>query len=652
MNDPLDTLVVGFDLGHGETALTVVQAREEAAPRALALTGAQGKGRQHITAVAVHPTNGVLVGESAINDHVAQLYLTFKSPRFDDPAMSVPTRLFVEAIVNDVTTKGSVRKDGARRWVFGAPSGWTKDALKEYARLLAVPGLDDPSTMIEVVPESRAALLYARDSGEVPVRAGQLSGSVLIVDVGSSTTDFTSVVGRRMAPSDLGTALGAALIEQTMLTRAIATSPQREQIEDALQESPFQRLRLEVFCRRIKEEFFLIDPADLANPSSVIIKTYKLVTRTGPIYFQVEVDVEEMTAILSTPLAQLGGRTWPQAFRQDLESVAAGLSRPPDSVLLTGGASRMTFVQDITRTVFGADAVLLGSEPEVAIARGLALAGRIGVRAGGFRSDITSLTTGQAISALVADRLPDLAQRLGAGLTEGMTENYVIPAFKRWRAGGITTLRDMAAEVADQMRAEITKPNNPKIASIIAAWQDELQPDLEALTRPICNRWRIPPAAMALPRHAASAGASVDLTPDITPGTAALGTMATAINTVVLGILGAWLIGSTSAIVLAMGPVGAAVAFIAALIALVVGRETALEKAQTANLPMTLRQLGSEATLVQKLRAAAPTEEKRLAVRLANEFLEAEGPRLAGQIATSLATRLEAQAREAELLIS
>ncbi|WP_027341404.1 Hsp70 family protein [Hamadaea tsunoensis] len=652
MSDTMDTQVIGFDLGHGETALTVVQAREDAAPRALSLTGAQGKGRQHITAVAVHPTRGVLVGESAITDGTTQLYLAFKSPHLDDPAMHVPTRLLVETIVADVTGKGSVRRDGARRWVFGAPSGWDKELLKEYAKLLAVPGLDDPYTTVEVVPESRAALLYARDSGEVPVTAGQLSGSVLIVDVGSSTTDFTSVVKRRMAPSDRGTALGAGLIEQTMLRRAIEASPQRAEIEDALGESPFQRLRLEVFCRRIKEEYFLIDPADLSSPNSVIIKTYKLITRTGAVYFPIEVGEEEMTAILATPQPALGGRSWPEAFRDDLMTVAAGLADPPDSVLLTGGASRMTFVQEITRTVFGPDRTLLGSEPEVAIARGLALAGRIGVRAGGFRSDITSLTTGTGISLLVADRLPDLAQRLGAGLTEGMTERYVIPAFQQWRSGRIKTLRDMAAQVASEMRADITRPNNPKVNRIISDWQDEMQPALEALTRPICNRWRIPPAAMALQRQKVSGSTEVDLAPNITPGTEAIGTMATAINTVVLGILGTWLLTSTGAIVLAMGPVGAVVAFVAAMVTLVIGREAALEKAQTSNLPLWMRQLKSEEGLVQRLKSSASVEEGRLALQLANEFLEKEGPNLGAKIAADLALRLEAQAREAELLIS
>jgi hypothetical protein len=92
-----------------------------------------------------------------------------------------------------------------------------------------------------------------------------------------------------------------------------------------------------------------------------------------------------METVLNTPQPSLEGLSWRQAFRAALDGVAAQLTEPPDAELLTGGASRMHFVQEETREVFGADRMLLGMETEVAIARGLALAGRMSLRAAAFR---------------------------------------------------------------------------------------------------------------------------------------------------------------------------------------------------------------------------------------------------------------------------
>jgi hypothetical protein len=653
---PAKVTVVGFDLGHGETAVAVVQSDTAVAPAVVDLPGASGSGRQHVTAVAEHPTRGVLLGESAVEATlVTSLYLNFKSPRVNREEVRRPTRLLVNKIREGMAEAGIATPARPQRWVFGAPSGWDSGVRDGYARLLRTAGLDRPGVTIEVVPESRAALLYARDSGEVPVEANQLSGTVLIIDIGSSTTDFTVVTGRHLRPPvDSGTRLGANLIDKLILRWAIDHSEHRELIEKLIEEDPYERLRLELFCRRAKEQYFRADPQRWREDPDRPIPYSRPLPVDGPWkYFTFNLTAKVMDRLLATPIPELGGRSWPAAFRTDLVAVADTAPHRPDLVLLTGGASRMRFAQDIVRSLFGPGRVVIGSEPELAIARGLAIAGRISVRAAGFRSDVDSLLRGPRIGTLVEERLPDLAQAMAKAAIDGMTERHVIPAFRRWYAGSIATIDQLTDEVVAAIRRELTDPGNPRLTAGIVKWQNELRPDLDLLTRPICLRWFIPPAALSLP--AARLGARPDelrLAPSTAPATAAIGNLASAIGALVFGAVATTILVSTGAgLAVSTGPLGVGIATTLVAVGLVMGREAVMAKATSANLPLVLRHLRSEQVLVQKLRDGAAQQEKELRKKLEEQFLSGSGRELVRDIAAALAGQLEAQAAEAELLI-
>jgi hypothetical protein len=652
MTGNLDTLVVGFDLGDGETAVSVVPARGNIGPSVVRLTGAQGNGQQHVTVVGEHPERGVLVGVFALAraSEMRSLYITFKRPQIDDPEFRVPALMLVNAIREDITETGAVSDTGPRRWVFGAPSGWSADLRVRYAGLLREAGLDEPEVVVDVVPESRAAMLYSREAGELSGWGGLQRGSALIIDVGSSTTDYTLVRGHKMQPADHGSPLGARIIERTILDRVLAT-PEGQVLEELMQENRQLRPVLEMACRRLKEDYFRSDQDRAGEPGFGVYSTDRIHHRRGSQLLTLEMTADEMAAVLATPQHDLGWLSWPEAFRADLEGIAA--RQTPEVIVLTGGASRMWFIRPTVAEIFPGSRIVAGTEPEVAIARGLALAGRISIRASGFRADVRALNTSGAVEAIVAAQLPVLAEQIGAAASDGMTERHVIPAFRRWRNGDITTLSDMADEVAESLRLELTAPGNPKIDQIVIDWQNGLTPEIDDLTRPICARWHIPAEAMALPVLEVSADpGDMNLRPDVTQGTALLRALATGISNVILAVIGMMLVSSTSAIILATGPVGILVALMAASVGLLIGKEAALEKAKTANLPLTLRQLRSEEKLVEKLRAEAPEKEQELATMLATQFLADGGPKLLAEISRGIGDRLEAQAVEAELLIS
>ncbi|MCD9194382.1 Hsp70 family protein [Streptomyces albireticuli] len=649
MTDSSGTVIVGFDLGHGETALAKAYADKDSEPAVMDL-GATGGGRQHVTMVAEHPTRGVLVGRAAMDNGATGLQLAFKSPELTREEVRRPTTLFVRKVSEDAVERDQDLKGGRRpvRWVFGAPSGWNRELRGEYAELLRAAGLPG----VDVVPESRAALLYARESGEVEIDPGRLAGAVLVVDLGSSTTDFTTVLGHRTGPPlDTGLPLGAGLIDRTILEQQLDRNPQGEALRELLQEDRSIRLVLELKCREVKETFFRTDRGKFAtDPEATVGTVYPVKARGGSLYFHIELTAGDMAAVLDTPQPSLDGRSWRQAYGDALGGAAAGLAGPPDAVLLTGGASRMHFVLEQTREAFGADRVFLGTEPEVAIARGLALAGRMSIRAAGFRADIRGLLDSDRVGSLVADRLPGLAEKLGEAVADGMTERHVIPAFRRWRAGQITTLDEMAAGISRALHAELTDPANTRLQEAIATWQNALRPDLEELTRPICRRRHLEPSAMALPAVRVSEG-RLDVPVDAAAATEVLDNIASVVNVVVAGIVATTLFGAGTAIIAATGPFAVIVAFALLWAGLSEGKERALAKAREANIPPMARKVGGEARMVAKLQREAAAQEAALARAFGERFLEDGGQRLAQEISKGIAEDLEALADEAELLV-
>jgi len=647
MTDTSGSTVVGFDLGHGQTALAAAYADRDAYPEVLDLPGSVG--RQHVTAVAEHPRRGVLVGEdAAVARGVTRLWLGFKSPELDQESVSRPTALFVAKVVADLRDKAQIPASNVR-WVVGVPAGWHAQVRKTYAKVLRKAGLND----VEVISESRAALLYARESGDVGLRSDQLDRPVLIVDIGSSTTDYTSVIGRQATPLDHGNIrLGANLIDREILRYVLEHHPLRSQLEEIMLDSPSERLRLELLCRRVKEDYFRVPPERFRDdPDTRVSQMTEVGTGDGYLDVVVRLRKADMDAVLATPQSALDGLSWVEAFRGDLKAALARLSKGPEVVLLTGGPSRMDFVLDVSRQAVGPKTtVMRGAEPEYAIARGLALAGRMSVKAAGLRADVKQLFESQEIEGLVADHLPELAEAMGSAVASGITERHIIPAFRQWRNGEISTLNEMSAVVSARVNDELNSGNTIGLAAAISKWQSMLRPELDDLTRPICRRWGMPGSALDLSGVSLD-GSHYSVPVDTTAATSAMDSIGNSI-TVVVAIIGGTILGGGGTALLAAGPIGWIIGAVGVGAFALMGKEAAMEKAKSADIPAALRRIKSEQSMITKLRADAPKSEKELAAALAGGFLENAGEKLSHGMVRSILAQLEARADEAELLIS
>ncbi|HZG88818.1 MAG TPA: hypothetical protein VEZ42_01255 [Pseudonocardia sp.] len=640
-----DTLVVGFDLGHGETALAIAHAGRTTPPAVLDFPGSSR--RQLVTAVARDADGAVLIGELAVGTpDILVLHVGFKSAQLTDPATRQPMRMFIGKVVEETLASNLVPATGVR-WVFGAPSGWQQHQYAEYKALLAEAGLTD----VEIVPESRAALLYARDSGEVRTNRKRVTERVLIVDIGSSTTDYTFVSDLVAKPVDHGNVdLGAALIDRRILDRVVSAHPCRAELEELFAVHPHSRRQLELACRKAKEEYFRTPAAAFAGARRRVgvIHVIDLLDGREEIV-DVRLSPQDMDDVLDSPQQALGNRSWRAAFAEDVAAAVTRSGSAVDMILLTGGPSRMAFVADICRDLVGSDRVVLGSEPEVAIARGLALAGRMGVRAAGFRADVAALEP--RVRPIVERWMPSLASSMAGAVVDGMTARHVIPAFRRWRNGEIATLDDVIAELAERMRGDLSTSGNTRVKTIAVEWQNRIRAELDTLTRPICNRWQLDPGTLRLPGITIDAGeVAVPVDPAIALGN--LRTMVDVVNGIVAAVVAMVLFGSGTALIATTGPLAPLIAFAVGAWALSVGKEEALRRARSASLPLRLRKLKSEASLVATLEAGAEKAEADLAAGLTEQFTAEFRARLTDDVAISIFTQLDAVAAEAELLIS
>ena len=387
--------IVGFDLGHAETALAMVRDPYSTDISRLELPSARGRSMM-VTAIAECPDR-VRIGYPAVDTpHAVSRAVGFKSPHLHREAVSRPIRLFVGAVREELRTEGALHGDRPVRWVLGAPSGWDDDTLANYRMLLLQAELE----YVEVVRESRAAMLYARDTRDFSIDPIALFWSVLVVDLGSSTADFTIVTGLRARPADVGSRLGAGLIDRAVMQWLLRSHPRADELLNWLNSSPESEwARLELVCRWAKEDYFRNEAASGADEHIYGNRSYRPVAGNGQVIFDVTITRAVMADVLAQAL--IDDNTWPEQLRQDMTAAAALTDRRPSLVLMTGGASRMPFARDIARELFGADRVVIGTEPELAIARGSALAGQIGFRAAGFRADVAELLESGQVETLV-----------------------------------------------------------------------------------------------------------------------------------------------------------------------------------------------------------------------------------------------------------
>lgn len=490
----IDFEIIGFDLGHGETAIakTYLSARVE--PQIIDIKGKNSI----ITAVAVKKANEALENDKeliAIGDEAYEcsgpdsLFVLFKKPDFGNNNVRTPVVKFVNKCLDVVHSEGKISFSRDSFFFVGSPAGWSIQQRKDYERVLREAGMIN----VSVIPESRAAFLDAKESGTI---TEALANSVLIIDIGSSTTDYTVVEGFVEKPVvDFGhNKLGAGIIDIMIFNKVLNASPdaKRRKLEAIFSERPYLKARCLLKCRDVKEKYF-----SRSNESGWVsepaLGSEALEEETS---FYVELNQSNMNEILSLPIEELDNRSWPACFHEELMSVRAKYG-PPRTVLMTGGGSRMKFTQHIAKDVFPSSSLIVGLEPKLTIAKGLAYVGRIDFKVEAFRSEVYSLINSELLEITVREELPTLCGLMSKSFYE-KARKIIMECFDIWQSGRVRTIYDMERRFTSEIDRFLKDEGDSFFKKDIEEWFSRLSVRLDRLAYQVCDKYGIPPAALSI----------------------------------------------------------------------------------------------------------------------------------------------------------
>ncbi|MEP3656068.1 MAG: Hsp70 family protein [Litorimonas sp.] len=624
---------IGYDLGHGETALGRAFGATVREPEILEWRGR----RSFVTAVA-EDRSGLKIGADALNlaalGPKANVAVKFKSRNLDIASVREPTLAFTQTLIDGLTADSTILGPKDSQFIVGCPSGWTAEDRADYQNVFQEAGL----ASVRIVPESRAALMTALEQGYLSIE--DTRASVLIVDIGSSTTDFTYC--RDLDAKDVGhNVLGSGLLDTEIFKLNLERQKDRKKIEQLIAKYPHYRPIMEYWCREAKEAYF--------TGEDVPVELLKRLPIGRGVVFDIRIDKADADAILDKPLDALHGYSWRTAFDYALKETIENLGgMSPDTVLLTGGASRLPLVLPATKTAFPKARVVRGAEPEFAIARGLAWLGRFEYLHASFKSEVDNHTrAGGEISVKAEKSSRDLGRTLAPVLVDAITEGCILPTFRDWRSGQIKSLDDVEAElntrVADWLASEAAQA---ALRPVIDVWFAGLQRDIETVTDPLCRDHGLPAMVLSLTdsqhvsRHLEGLSLAMPHVGSMESDTALVGTTLSAI------LIGSLLAHANLFAPLFLNPLGVLVGGALAGGTYLFGRKALSGKMRSAKVPVIARQILTDG----RVRSAVNKQRPDLIKAVQQAWTDAASERFTDELNDMLGSALRERADERAVL--
>lgn len=573
---------IGFDLGDGESAVAAFEHGSGIEPVILPVAGSKSL----LSAVGL-VSGEIVVGERAYTDALADnLSVRFKSRFTTDQASYDDIVRFVRGVLRELADAGTLSPDD--HFVVGCPAGWNAACRARYRDLLMRAGVYLP----QVISESRAAFLYAKYARTVALDVDVLNESALVVDIGSSTLDFAYIVdGRETAVGTFGeTALGGGILDAALLRRAVERSRERNAIRAVFDESRSWYSYCELEARRVKEAYFTA----LSDDPYPVVRRELRICYDGVQRLSLQLDSGEAVHLVDEPLPELDGRSFTQAIREALENAArVTQDRPPQLLLLTGGASKMPFFRELCQEIFDSAIVMSCPEPEFSIAKGLAYAGWIDENLRAFRQAIRDEITDQRVSAIAREAMPSLLPSVAEVLSGLILDEAVLPIAEQWKRGEIATLEDMNRRISERVERVVASPlAEEALAPAVQSWISGLTERLQEMVDPICDRYDVPRKQMRLNLSAGGVNrVSVDA-----GGLMGLGPFK-AVLSVILSVLTALLCGGSGIALIASGPLGLLAGLVIGAIASLIGWGPVSGALMRVNVPLLLRRVNIEKRL-------------------------------------------------------
>jgi hypothetical protein len=409
---------------------------------------------------------------------------------------------FVERI--RTASKGSVQIVVS----IGHPTKWGSLDCAIYRKILMQTVLGESTYIgiplkILLAGESRAAFLYVKDAYDM---SRKLTEHILLMDVGSSTIDITALAGgdsRSCSHNDGHNYLGARIIDYFIFEwfkNEIIKKGYEEDYQDKVANNPTYENAVLLKCRKAKEDLFSTD--------SGMVNIYTD-------WFKMKLSREEIDGMMSRPMEpiltkylkisedirlNMGNRSYKEELERFLlqeRSIMKEKGLKLNQIILTGSASKMPAVREITQKVFAevtAKDIFMDMDPSKTISKGLALVGISNDKSEEFQNDARLLVK-NTIPQIAKENMPKLAMPLAKAVTDIICDDIVLPELKKWRDGKYTALQDAMDEVqkkCDEKSLANLLNTNQKCKDIITGWVvDIIGAEMAIEIKKLCIKYKI-----------------------------------------------------------------------------------------------------------------------------------------------------------------
>ena len=570
----------GFDLGDAESAVSYLNKSDVTAPRVITV----GEVGSFVTAYARRRDGSLVIGEAACYDPEAvERKIRFKSRFLTDTGSRRDVKSFAAGVLGELYMSGDLVKGEDVCFYVGCPAGWDKTARERYRELFEEAGYPP----VRIISESRAALVSACQSKHFQVGYDILSKPVLVVDIGSSTTDFAYIMGgKEVALQTAGeVALGGGLMDEMVLECALDSAVRGNRIREIFEQSPPWKSYCEFAARRLKEKYFSDEEYWKENDciQSVIISYEK------PVRLQLFMNKSTADRILYEGMRQLGGKSFKDVFMASLNQVRNKIQgAQPELVFLTGGVSRLPAIRDWCREAFPESVVITGAEPEFSVCRGLAWSGRIDEELRQFRSEIRELVNSSVVERIVAAHIEELYRGTVDLLVRPILENAAMPVFDRWRDGEIERLSDINSEMEKEIENYLhTDEVQEMLIRPVTQWLKPVSYEIEELTMPICIRHGVPYKALSLTSFLSISDLDIKVDAKDVFAVEELTWMIDTIISILIGLL----CGGSGIALISGGVTGVVAGAMISLMLLILGKDKMEEAAMNMVIPRPVRKL-------------------------------------------------------------
>lgn len=417
--------IIGIDFGHGETSAAYCRIEDMSDPIDIDLSGSGSKKTIPSTVFIDKVSNTISIGDEAVElsgEKEGNFYAYFKEAPVSLDENRQPNikimKLYMQKVYEFICNiHAGIFMEGEKikenHLVFIAcPSqsqSWTDKEMQNYVQLALDAGLPIAGAIIKdkyilsgIVRESRAAYIRFMQQNDERITQAAAEG-ILVIDFGSSTIDIT-YYKKGARPVDKGYPLGAKKVEESIYSYL-----QEEKAELKITKNPLNIIEvinnspsLSTSClfriREAKEQFYSkIKTARKLQFRYETVQGYEL-----DVWILKEIITDKILENYKVEIQNAFNDFKTEFIKDDTMTL----------LVLTGGASRMSFVSNIAQSVFGNVTIMPSQDSSLTVSNGIATAGRADVKLYYIAQDALSnakITSPDIFSDVIQDAATDIA---------------------------------------------------------------------------------------------------------------------------------------------------------------------------------------------------------------------------------------------------